>query len=452
VAKKERLVNQSWWITTLMVNEHRHCPPLKSDIKADVCIVGGGFAGVAAAVEFMKTGHKVVLLEKNHLGGSSSGRSAGFLTPDSELELHQLVRRYGVKAAGEIWNAPLRGIERLVANIQKYDIQCGLIKQDSLFLGLGKGGSEAVDSERHCREEVGFTDQKTYDEAQLKAILGATGYTAGIRYGGTYGVNPLACLQGFKNLLVDNGMQIFESTAMKSLDDHTVYTHAGSVTADKIIIAVDKLDESISPLSDEVFHAQTFLSVTEPLNDRELRTLFPSGEQMQCWDSKLVYTYFRLTADNRLLLGGGTPITTYLKDAFNNPRVIRKIIAEFLEHFPELDKLSFTQFWPGQIDATRDLLPTIAAPPGQPHIRFVFGAVGIPWAVFTGSFAARNFLGVADEDYQKYFNYFSNERDFFLPSSLGKVIGKPLLFSLNNSWAKFFQKDKLRVATAEKEF
>ena len=220
----------------------------------------------------------------------------------------------------------------------------------------------------------------------------------------------------------------------------------GSVTADKIIIAVDKLESSISPLSDEVFHAQTFLSMTEPLTDRELRILFPCGEQMQCWDSKLVYTYFRLTADNRLLLGGGTPITTYLKDAFNNPRVIRKIIEEFLEHFPELSKLSFMQFWPGQIDATRDLLPTIAEPPGQPHIRFIFGAVGIPWAAFTGSFTARNILGVADEDYQKYFNYFSNERKFFLPSGLGKVIGKPLLFSLTNSWAKFFQVDKLREA------
>ena len=111
------------------------------------------------------------------------------------------------------------------------------------------------------------------------------------------------------------------------------------------------------------------------------------------------------------------------------------------------------QFWPGQIDATRDLLPTIAKPAGQPHIRFIFGSVGIPWAAFTGSFTARNILGVADEDYQKYFNYFSNERKFFLPSGLGKVIGKPLLFSLTNSWAKFFQVDKLREAgQLEKEF
>ena len=68
----------------------------------------------------------------------------------------------------------------------------------------------------------------------------------------------------------------------------------------------------------------------------------------------------------------------------------------------------------------------------------------LPWATFCGSFAARNVLGEADEDYRKYFNYFSNRRHFALPSGLGKVIGKPMLFSLANTWAKFFQVDTLR--------
>jgi gamma-glutamylputrescine oxidase len=261
------------------------------------------------------------------------------------------------------------------------------------------------------------------------------------------------CLQGFKDLLVENGMQVFESTEMDRLEDHTAYTHAGSVTADNIIIAVDKLSASISPLAHEAFHAQTFLSVTEPLTDRELGILFPSGEQMQCWDSKLVYSYFRLTGDNRLLLGGGTPITTFLKDAYNNPGVIKRIIKDFRSHFPALNDLSFIQFWPGQIDVTRDLLPVIAKPPEHQHVRFILGCVGIPWATFCGSFAARSILGEADEDYRKYFNYFSNRRHFTLPSGLGKVIGKPALFSLANSWAKFYQVDKLRShEETEKEF
>ncbi len=453
MSSDSRLVNQNWWFTTLMVNPHTYCPPLTKDIKCDVLIVGGGFSGVSAAAEFLKKGLSVVLIEKNIIGGSSSGRSAGMLTPDSELELHQLVRRYGVKAAGEIWEAPCRGIARVVETIQRYDVQAGLLRQDSLFLGLGNGGKDAVAEERECRESVGFTDQRVYDERQLKGILGAQEYTAGIRYGGTYGINPLAALQGLKNLLIQNGMQVFESTEMERLEGHTAYTHAGSVTAESIIIAIDKMDPAISPLAHEAFHAQTFLSVTEPLTDRELRILFPSGEQMQCWDSKLVYSYFRLTGDNRLLLGGGTPVTTYLRDAYNNPRVIRKIIKDFRSHFPELRNLSFMQFWPGQIDMSRDLLPVIAKPRELPHVRFILGCVGIPWATFCGSFAARMVLGEADDDYRKFFNYFSNNRHFSLPIGLGKVIGKPILFSLANAWAKFRQVDTLRNQEAgEKEF
>ena len=438
------MINQDWWFTTLLTKQFKYCPPLNQDIRCDVLIVGGGFSGVSAAAEFVQKGLKVVLLEKNILGGSSSGRSAGFLTPDSELELNQLVRRYGPEAAKDIWDAPCRGIERIVSGIKKFNIECGLLEQDSLFLGLGKHGKEDVDSEAECRRSVGFTDQTIYEGDALKSILGGEGYAAGIRYTGTYGVNPLLCLQGFKDVLIENGMQVFESTEVVRLEDHTAFTRGGSVTADHIIIAIDKLKGDISPLADEVFHAQTFLSVSEPLTDKDLIKLFPSGKQMQCWDSRLVYTYFRLTGDNRLLVGGGTAITTYLKEAYNNHRIISRVIRRFKKHFPFLHDLAFIQFWPGLIDATRDLLPIIVRPPQQPHLHFILGSVGLPWAAFAGSFAARNVLGEADEDYKKYYRYFSNRRHFAFPSGLVKVIGKPLVFSLSNGWAKFYQVDHHR--------
>ena len=447
------MINQDWWFTTLLVKQFKYCPPLNKDIKCDVLIVGGGFSGISAAAEFLGKGLSVVLIEKNIIGGSSSGRSAGFLTPDSELELHQLVRRYGIAAAREIWEMPCRGIDRIVQGIKKNNIECGLLEQDSLFLGLGKSGKEAVASELECRQSVGFTDQQTYDEDGLKGVLGAENYTAGIRYTGTYGVNPLLCLQGFKDVLIEHGMQIFESTEMERLEDHTAYTHGGSVTANRIIIAVDKLSGSISALAGEIFHAQTFMSVTEPLTDRELAILFPGGKQMQCWDSKLVYSYFRLTGDNRLLLGGGSPLTTFLPGAYNGRAVIKKVIKDFKAHFPSLRDLSFIQFWPGLIDTTRDLLPLIVKPPNQPHLQFILGIVGLPWATFAGSFAARNALGEADEDYKKYYPYFSNRRHFALPSGLARIIGRPALFSLTNAWAKFYQVDAHRKPPAiENEF
>ena len=202
-----------------------------------------------------------------------------------------------------------------------------------------------------------------------------------------------------------------------------------------------------------MFHAQTFLSISEPLTDRELRILFPSGEQMQCWDSKLVYTYFRLTADNRLLLGGGTPITTYMKDAFNNPRIIRKIINEFLEHFPELKTLSFMQFWPGQIDATRDLLPTIARPPGNrtsdsSSARSAFRGRRSPAASPRATSSASPTRTTRSTSTTSPTNASSSCRAASASSSANRCCSR-----MTNSWAKFFQVDKLREAgQLEKEF
>jgi gamma-glutamylputrescine oxidase len=72
------------------------------------------------------------------------------------------------------------------------------------------------------------------------------------------------------------------------------------------------------------------------------------------------------------------------------------------------------------------------------------GVVGLPWAAFAGGFAVRCALGTADDEYKKYYRYFTNRRHFFLKSGLGKLIGKPLLFSLSNSWAKYYQVDTKR--------
>jgi gamma-glutamylputrescine oxidase len=110
--------------------------------------------------------------------------------------------------------------------------------------------------------------------------------------------------------------------------------------------------------------------------------------------------------------------------------------------------VSFIQFWPGLIDTTRDLLPIIVKPPTQPHVQYILGIVGLPWAAFSGSFAARNILGVADDDYKKYYPYFTNRRRFMLPAGLAGIIGKPALFAASNGWAKYYQVDSTKLPEA----
>lgn len=435
------MIVQNWWFTTLMEHRYAACPPLRETINCDVLIIGAGMSGVSAAAAFLGKGLKVVLLERNILGGSSSGRSAGFLTPDSELELSQLVRRYGIKGANEIWQVPVKGIRYIKANVEKYAIPCDFRVQDSLFVGIGKGGWNDVQDEMACRQQVGFTNQQLYDQAQLGAIVGSTGFTGAVRYDETYGIISLQYLQGMKQVLLDDGMRIFESTEVKRIKDHTAYTHAGSVTAKQVIVCIDKMKRTFDPLADEVFHAQTVLSISEPLSDMEVAAMFPSGRDFQMWDSTLVYSYWRLVEQNRVLLGGGSALSTFLTHPMYGDRVIDGVHARFKSHFPFLKNLRFVQYWPGLIDTTRDLLPTVVRDKANRDLHFVLGVVGLPWASFCGQFVAENILGTATQDDQKYYEYFSDRRYYVLPSWLGRIVGKPILFAMNNGWAKYFQKD-----------
>jgi gamma-glutamylputrescine oxidase len=79
------------------------------------------------------------------------------------------------------------------------------------------------------------------------------------------------------------------------------------------------------------------------------------------------------------------------------------------------------------------------------------GVVGLLWASFCGNFTARAILGTATEDEHRYYEYFSDRRHFFLPSGLGNIIGKPMLFAMNNGWAKYYQIDKNRLPQELKE-
>jgi gamma-glutamylputrescine oxidase len=435
------VILQNWWYTTLLGSQQSSEPPLNRDIESEAVVVGGGAAGLAAALALSEKGIKVVLLERNICGGSSTGKSAGFLTPDSELELAQLVRRFGPEGARELWEAATHGVDFIVSAIKKYDLKCDLVSQDSLFLGNGSGGWKAVQEELEAREALKYK-QTIFSREELPKILGSTGYHGGVRYPGTFGINPLLYAQGLKKVLLDRGVKIYESSEVKSVSDHTVQTHLGRVKAEKVIFCSDKLHPGLSRYARNIYHAQTFLSVSEPLGDADIQQLFPSGEHFQCWDSDLVYTYYRLTGDHRLLVGGGSKLSTFSRNDVTTPSVIKSVIAGFKQKFPFLKHLEFIQYWPGRIDTTRDLLPTVLRDEKAPWVSYVLGCVGLPWATFSGEYAA--FHSFCDSTCKKhqYYNYFRPSRKFLLPLAAQNVVGKQLLFSINNAWAKYYQVDR----------
>jgi len=171
---------QDWWFTTLMGTPLRLEPPLRGDRRTDVLIVGAGAAGLAAAMRLSERGLDVTVIDQNVCGGSSTGKSAGFLTPDSELELSQILRRYGPGGARDLWEGAQWGVDRMVSTIRDHAIDADLQKQDCLFLGEGRSGPKEVADEIAARRSMGY-DVRGYTAAELPSVIGARGFTGAVR-------------------------------------------------------------------------------------------------------------------------------------------------------------------------------------------------------------------------------------------------------------------------------
>ena len=426
---------QNWWEKTLLDRKPRFCSSLKEELSCEYLILGGGVAGLHAALTLAEHGKEVVLLEKSICGGSSSGKSSGFLTPDSELEVYQLVRRYGKRRAQEVWSIPVQGVHIMKHTVEKYHIDCDLEKQDSFFVGIGKSGEEAVreEAQAHISLHLPYT---SYTKESIP--LGTSFYEAGIRTGDTFGINMMLYCYGLKEILIKKGVRVFEHSEVLSLEETTAVTQSGKVRGKKVIVCIDKMKQSVSPLARKSYHAQTFLAISKPLSKGQVEKLFPDGKMM-VWDSKLIYSYFRLTKDNRLLVGGGSVLTTYDPWYFNSPIIIEQVIKEIKGVFsPLLDRLVFEYYWPGQIDITKDIMPLVDYDPKNKNIQFILGNPGLPWAAFSGTYAAERFLGKG-KDWSKYLGM---KRKFFISDEMQFFLGKIPSFAINNVYSKYFQKDE----------
>jgi gamma-glutamylputrescine oxidase len=371
-----------------------------------------------------------------------SGRSSGFLTPDSELQLSELIRTFGPTAAARIWGVATRGVDLIVTTAKRGRFDCDLEPQDSLFLGIGRSGAHQVMAEANARRparaprpagrgSLGYR-YRHYHADQLRSV-NPGGYQAGVRYSGTYTFDPFRYCQGLKDDLAAKGVRIFERSPARRIRAGTVETPNGRVRAGQVIVCVDQPSRRLSPgASRKYYHALTYLALTEPLPEVAIRSLFPDG-RLQRWDSQQVYDYYRLTRDNRLLLGGGSLLTTFAPRALRTPRIIARVIARFRRRFPALARVPFTRYWPGLIDITVDLLPIADRDPKDPLAWYVIGCAGLPWAAWCGDHLARRCLHQPTEDYDRFFGW---DRPSPIPGPVLRILRKPAAFALGYFAAK----------------
>ncbi|MBS3093920.1 FAD-binding oxidoreductase [Candidatus Pacearchaeota archaeon] len=417
------------WLQTASLNiKTAYCPPLKRDVTSDCLVIGGGIAGLHAAFRLANAGKEVILLEKTMCGGSSSGQSGGFLTPESEEDIKKLIKRYGRKRAGIIYNIPLSGVNMIVSTIKDYNFNCDLRKQDSLYLSIKPSHNDKIEEEAETRKEMNLP-YELLDKNELEKIHPG-GYILGLKYSGSYGMNSLSYVKEMKNLLLKKGVKIYESSEVNTIEGNTVKTHLGSVKADNIILCIDKMKKEIhQEVSKKYYHVQTFLSISEPLTNEEMNTLFPKQEVM-CWDTKWNYTHYRPVVGNRILIGGSSVLTSYYSKYYHSPTIINRSINQLKKRFPIIKDAKFTHYWAGLIDVTKDLVPIVDYDNKNKSMQYVMGCAGLNWAAFCGDYAARRILDPKNtEDLTEFLGL---NRKYFLPDFFQNIFGKKITFAISH--------------------
>jgi gamma-glutamylputrescine oxidase len=359
-----------------------HGTPLERDLSVDAVVVGGGMAGLTCAQFLRMGGLSVALLEKGFCGAGASGKSSGFITPASELELSEVIRNFGIDRARELWSFAEGGVELIRSNIREFGIACDYQVQDSLLVAVDDRGARQAVDEHRARMMLGYPSTH-YRNHDLPAVLGTTVFGGGVQYPGTFGIDSYRYCRAMRDVLVEQGVLIFEDTLVTEVLAGEVRIAGHRVSAGHVVLCADRCIPDLSPLEDQIGQIQTFLAISKPLGDDQVRRAFPAAPVMT-WDSKLTYNYFRLTGEQRLLVGGASLWHAYARRERHDPVRNLRPLSDFVARtFPGLH-ITWDHVWPGMLGVSKDFLPVAGTDAGIPSLTYIGAAAGLPWAAALG--------------------------------------------------------------------
>lgn len=364
-------------------------PTLESDARADVCIIGGGYTGLSAALHLSERGYSVVLIDANKVGWGASGRNGGQLHSAQRREQSTLEKWFGKKHAHQLFDLGEEAKALVKGLISKHDIDCDW--QEGLIHAIHKR-RYLDDMAREIdllRRDYGVNDVTTLSRDDIAAALGTNAYFGGWREQSAGHLHPLNYALGLARAAHFAGARIYENTPALSVSKARlprVETRNGTISADTVILAGNGYLHGIDDDTESrVMPLHNFILTTEALGVRA-EALIPQREAAA--DSRFVVYYWRLTKDNRLLFGGGE---TY-GQAF--PKDIKAFVRpHMLKLYPQLADVKIDYAWGGTLAVTMKRLPYLRRLRTGVYTACGYSGQGVSTASFAGKLLAEAIAG-----------------------------------------------------------
>jgi glycine/D-amino acid oxidase-like deaminating enzyme len=371
--------DKSFWLDTY--GPYTPDPPVQGDLTVDVAIVGGGFTGLSTAYNLRKDnpGMSVAVLESEVIGYGASGRNGGFSMTLFGMEPAVTKLFFGQQRTVEAHRYMERAVDYVDALVKEHDIGSDYwfpgflrtattpayvkrIQHDlKILTDMGIGGIEWIDAPR-LRSEI---DSPLFLGAWWEPRCGL--------------LNPAKHVRELKRIAQQVGAQVYERTPVSEIQRGArlvLKTPGGTVTAGKLVLATNAYSHLIPELASKQAPVFTHMVVTAPLTPEQLGRLGWKNRQ-GIEDARNLVHYFRLTADNRLAMGGSDVTLAYGRNMAHdaNYRIFADLEHDVVRLFPSLSGVQFTHRWGGPVSVPTQMVPAIGQL-GDPRTLYSVGCIG----------------------------------------------------------------------------
>lgn len=382
----------SWYADSVEFGAGR--PPLAGDRRVGVCIIGGGFTGLSAALHLAEAGLAPLVLEAHRVGWGASGRNGGQLGSGQRMDQSALERQLGPEHARRLWDIAEEAKQLVRDRVARYGIDCHLKPGVIHAAHRRRFVPDMHAKARHLQERYDYDQIELLDAEQLRFALDASGYWGGTVDHGAGHLHPLRLAVGLARAAESHGATIHEGTRVTRYEtgSHSIHVHteSGSVHAEHLIIACNGYLDDLSPaVADHIMPINNYILATEPLGADRARDLI--RDDMAVADSRFVVNYYRLSHDHRLLFGGGEGYATRFP-----PDIGAFVRRRMLTVFPQLADTRIDYGWGGTLAITLNRMPALMRPAANVFSAGGYSGHGVALANWAGTAMAEAIRGTAE--------------------------------------------------------
>ena len=374
---------------------------LQERTRAQVCVVGGGFAGLNTALGLAERGMRdIVVLEADEVGHGASGRNGGFVFGGFSRGEEALLRELGPVRARALYQGTTDAVTRIRQRIDHYAIDCDVSDSGVIWANWFRDPQVLRDRQQLLADHYGV-HWEWLPQDELRRRTKTTRYFDGLYERHAFHFHPLKYARGIADAAMAQGVRVCEGSPATGLDrvdgGWRVRTPAGEVEAEQVVLACGgylaglrrRVDAGVLPIA-------TYVMVTEPLGPRLSEILTTSSA---VYDTRFAFDYYRPLPDTRLLWGGRISVLD------RSPQAVQRLLYhDLMKVFPQLQGVRVDHAWSGLMSYARHQMPQIGRIDEGLWLAQAFGGHGVAPTTFAGDVVA-SAIAEADTRWREFADY-----------------------------------------------